>query len=380
MSILRNLVRRRLRTLLTVLGVGIAVFGLVVLGALSERMRLHVENGDKYYGDYAWITDRIGFFGIGSRLDEGLQDDIEAVPGVEYAARRAIVVPLEEDDIFSATPWDMSALVGLDLDERRCILREMRLLEGRQMEPGVRGQAILGYAAAEKYAKSAGDRFRVRDLELEVVGVLDLIGTDPDSAVFTSVADARDASEGMLAEGQVSAFAVRLAEGADEEAVRRGVEEVGGERLRVMMPSEIKQQVSATSGLINSMLYGCTIIAMIVGTLGTANTMTMSVGERAREIATKKAIGASTTDVFREFLTEALVISAMGAVVGVGLGLIGVEILNRVIATPGLPLFVVTWRLIAVGGVVALAVGGLAGVFPALQAARVDPVRILRNA
>lgn len=379
MAILRSLIRRRLRTLLTVLGVGIAVFGLIVLGALSERMRLHIENSEQYYGNYAWVTDSSGFFGIGSRLDASLRDAIEAVPGVDYAAQRVIVVPLEEDDLLTASPWDMASLVGLDQDERRCILREMHLAEGRQMEPGETGVAVLGYAVADKYGIGAGERLRVRGLDLLVVGVLDLIGTDPDSAVFTSVQDARRAAP-LLDEGQVSAFAVRLQPGTDEDATRGAIESIQAEGLRVMMPSDIERRVAATSSLINSMLYGCTIIAVIVGILGTANTMTMAVGERAREIATKKAIGASMGDVFREFLAEALLISAIGALVGVGLGLLGTVVLNRVIETPGLPLFVVTPRLLAVGGIVALVVGAVAGVFPALQAARVDPVRILRNA
>lgn len=379
MAILRNLVRRRLRTCLTVLGVGIAVFGLIVLGALSERMRLHIQNSERYYGSYAWVTDRSGFFGLGSRLDMGLRDAIEAIPGVDYAAQRVIVVPLEEEDLLNASPWDMASLIGMDLDERRCILREMTLLAGRQMEPDETGVAVLGYAVAEKYGVGVGDRLSVRGLDLEVVGVLDLIGTDPDSAVFTSVADARRAAP-LLDENQISAFAVRLTPGANEAVVRATIEAVGGDSLRAMMPSEISQRVAATSGLINSMLYGCTIIAMIVGILGTANTMTMAVGERAREIATKKAIGASTGDVFREFLAEAVLISAIGALVGIGLGVLGTIVLNRVIETPGLPLFVVTPRLLATGCGVALVVGGLAGVFPAMQAARVDPVRILRNA
>ena len=290
------------------------------------------------------------------------------------------MVPLREDEALSAGPWDMSALVGLDLDPRRCVLHEMNLLEGRQMTPGATGEALLGYAAAEKQGKRVGDVLEVRGLRLTVVGVLDLVGTDPDNAVFTSVEDARKAAYGLLRDSEVSAFALRIEPGADEQAIRRGVEQLGGGRLRVMTPDQIRRSVSTTTALINSVLYGCAIIAILVGTLGTANTMTMSVGERAREIATKKAIGAATTDIFREFLAEAIVISLAGAVVGIGFGCLGVLVLNKIIATKGLPLFLITPRLLGIGGGVALIVGALAGVLPALQAARVDPVRILRNA
>lgn len=376
MMVLRSLARRRLRTGLTVMGVAIAVFAFVIMGALGERLRLHVENSRTYYGRYAWVMEKSSFFGAGGRIDVSLRDEIEKLPGVEYAALR-IIAPLDMNQAFSGAPWEMSALVGMDLDERRCILREMALLEGRQMEPNSRGEAILGYGVAEKYKKRVGDIIEAQGTPLRVVGVLDLIGSDPDMAVFTSIDDARE----ILGYGslQVGLLALRVAEGADEERLSQQIEELGGGRLHAMTPSDVEREVRTATSFMNSILYGCSIVAVIVGTLGIMNTMAMSVGERAREIATKKAVGATTTDIFREFLLEAVAIAALGVVVGVALGIAGAGVLNRTIESHGLPIFAVTGRLVALACCLAFIVGGLAGVFPALRAARLDPIAVLRS-
>lgn len=376
MPIIRSLARRRLRTSLTLLGVAIAVFGLVVLGALSERMRLHIENSERYFSAYAWVFGKASFFGLGGQLDASLRQRIDAIPGVDHAASR-VFLPMSADEMLSANFWEMSVLVGIDLEEGRCILREMRLLSGRQMPPGAHGEAILGYAAAQRYHKKVGDTITAQGHPLEVVGILDLIGSDPDDAVFTSVDDAREIAH--LPPDEVSLYAVRIKPGADETAVKRAVEAIEPGRLAAVMPSQVHRAVASTAALFNALFTSCGVVAVVLGTLGVANTMMMSVAERAREIATKKAIGAATRDVFLEFLVEALTLSAVGAVLGVLLGCLGVAVLNRVIEAHGLPIFVITPRLVALALVVTVVVGSLAGVFPALQAAKTDPVRILRN-
>lgn len=376
MSLLRSLARRPTRTVLTLLGVAIAVFSLVLMGAVSERIRLHIANGERYYGAYAWVLDSQGFW-FGSRLPVSLREQLDAVPGVRYAASRVLTTP-RPDEFFSGSPFDMSAVVGVDLEPGRCVLEEMRLIDGRQLAPDSVGECILGYGAAERYGKHVGETLDVRGTPLTIVGVLDLIGSDPDQAIFTSIEEARRRTN--LREDEVSLFACRLEDGADENAVTEAMRALGGDSLLVLGPEKIRRQISSALGLFHAMVYGCGIVAIVIGTLGVANTMAMSVGERAREIATKKAIGASDRDIFGEFLVEAIVLSLLGSVLGIGLGYLGAAILNRSIDAHGLPIFIVTPRLVGFATLVALIVGTLAGVLPALHAARTDPVRILRNA
>jgi putative ABC transport system permease protein len=108
------------------------------------------------------------------------------------------------------------------------------------------------------------------------------------------------------------------------------------------------------------------------------NTMLMAVGERVREIGLKKAVGAKTRHVLREFMAEAMVIGAIGGVVGYLLGLALTVVLNNLMAASNQQLFLVTPALTALAIGFAVTLGTVSGIIPALRAARLDPVTALR--
>jgi len=119
-------------------------------------------------------------------------------------------------------------------------------------------------------------------------------------------------------------------------------------------------------------------LALVVGGLSVINTMLMAVGERVREIGLKKAVGARTRHVLREFVAEAALIGAIGGVVGYGLGVVLTTVLNGLMAASNQELFLVTPALTALALGFAVALGTVAGIIPAWRAARLDPVTALR--
>jgi ABC-type antimicrobial peptide transport system permease subunit len=146
-----------------------------------------------------------------------------------------------------------------------------------------------------------------------------------------------------------------------------------------MSPSDMKKQFEQYSAIFNLIVMGSAIIALIVGALSVINTMAMSVAERVKEIGLRKAIGAKTNQVLREYLTEASLIGLAGGLVGLALGALLVAGINGATAGTGNQIFEVTTRL-AIGTVVfATILGTVAGFFPALRAARLNPVDALRS-
>jgi putative ABC transport system permease protein len=116
-------------------------------------------------------------------------------------------------------------------------------------------------------------------------------------------------------------------------------------------------------------------VGLLVGGVGVMNIMLMSVTERTREIGVRKAIGARRRDIIRQFLTEAISLTGAGGIIGVLLG-VGISLLiNKLL--PGLPSVVPVWAIL-VGVVSAMSVGLFFGIYPAIKAARLDPVDALR--
>jgi putative ABC transport system permease protein len=137
------------------------------------------------------------------------------------------------------------------------------------------------------------------------------------------------------------------------------------------MADQFRQIVSATALLIAAI----SSIGLLVGGVGVMNIMLMSVTERTREIGVRKAIGARRRDIIWQFLTEAVVLTGMGGAIGV---LIAMGISALINATlPSLPSAVPVWAIV-LGVLMAMSVGLFFGIYPAVKAARLDPVDALR--
>ncbi len=293
-----------------------------------------------------------------------------------------------------------SSLIVADSLLRQFDIREPKDLLGKKMIISSIGFDFSRLNPADLSAALAGERlpFETEDTEFTVVGIAESqafagplpvqsdVFITPGAAKrmkrlpFSNIWDIFRAGEGRLG---YSALNVRLKSPAYVEPVKK---EVSGMGYRVFALADQFQEVQKGFLILNMVLAAVGMIAIVVASLGIVNTMVMSILERYSEIGIMKAVGASDRDVRRIFFFESSLIGLIGGALGFALGWVVSGIINRVVnyflARQGVPFIQYfdfpVW--LALGAIAfSVAVSLAAGIYPAMRAARVDPVRALRH-
>jgi putative ABC transport system permease protein len=382
---IHNILRRPLRTFLTILGIVIGVFALTVMGALAEKLNVLVDGGDEYFRTRLFVFDAgatSGFQAASRPITRDIVERIEQLDGVERATP-VLQTLLDPEQVGG---FDIPELItGIEpqtwLDESV----ELRVDAGRFLEERDRGVAVIGADLAEHYAVRTGDAITIRDRAFEVVGVLERTLTFPDKIAYVPLRDAQEIYVESVPQGvdyttdelatQIEVFPTDLGQA---DAIAAAIEEAVPD-VRTVTPQQVQEQIGQASVVFNLIIVGASVIAVIVGGLSVINTMVMTVSERVREIGIKKAVGARTGAILREFVAEATLLGAIGGLVGLGLGWLLVTVLNAQTAGTGTSVFLVTPPLLVRSFLFATILGALAGIYPALRAARLDPVTALRS-
>jgi putative ABC transport system permease protein len=381
--ILRNMWRRKARTFLTVFGIVVGIFALTVLGGLSARLTQQVK------GAKSWFTNSISIVPTGGSLFGGGEnqfftlskvEEVQKVPGVKEAIA-GIGLLVKGSQTFSFGAPDL--IIGLDLSRSQDLLKQLHVDKGRGLTGGDKGKVLLGSTLANKLGAQVGGTVDLRGQQFEVVGILQPTLAAPDTFAFVSYKDALELffkANPFITRGQpiTSVIYATWDKGANPEVVSNRISrQVSG--VRVISPKEAEKQISQFSLIFNAILFGIAFIALVVGGLSIINTMVMSVSERTKEIGLKRAIGADTRTILGEYLLESSVIGLLGGLIGMGVGLLAILLLNDATKSNNVTVFAISW-LVVIGPVIfATVLGTLAGIFPALRASRLRPVESLRE-
>jgi putative ABC transport system permease protein len=383
MRLFRELSRRKLRTTLTIIGITIGIWALVVFGALANRINGLVSGGSEFFADKILVTDGESLSTSPIRI--AAADVIARLDGVA-AVDPQIELVLDPDAAvgFSAPDRLTGLIPGADGGHETL---DLEIATGRQLSVEDTGNiVVLGATLARKHGVIAGGSVEIRGESFEVVGTLLPTLTSPDTRGFIPLATAQQiflgdlpplVAESLEAHEVVSQIVVYPAAGSDFAAVASAIE-ASVENSATVTGAEYDEEVSAQSVIFNAIIFGVAAISLIVGGLSVINTMSMSVAERTREIGIKRAIGGSRARIIRELVAEAAGIGLIGGLIGLALGATVVVVANELGRASGNVLFDLTptTAVFAVGFSTIL--GMAAGIIPAWSAARLDPVSALR--
>jgi putative ABC transport system permease protein len=363
----KNLWRRPLRTLLTLGGITTGIGAFVALVGFSQgferdSVRLYTNAGT----DIAVIDANL----IAGSLDQSLESKIEAVPEVKQAA------PVIYNIVELTT--DVSALV-YGWQGNSYELDTLTYLSGSRIHDGKR-EVMLGDLLADDLKKRTGDALPIQGTDFTVAGIFHA-GTVIEDGAMIMPLDQMQAIADM--DGKVSTFHVKLRPAPPGESydtyVKHAEKEIEAAVPGVHAdPAAERAANNIFISLARSVAWGTSSIALLIGILGIANTMAMSVFERTREIGILRALGWKGRHVILLILTEATALGMAGGVLGIG---VGCAILRVLAALPQsasiVSAFVSPFHLLD-ALLIAIASGIAAGAYPAWRGAHLSPVDALR--
>ena len=386
MTLLRDLGRRKLRTTLTILGITIGIWALVVFGSMANKINSIVDGGSQFYADKVTVAARGSGMGFGQPLDISTADMVASLDGVDVVVP-AISMPMSDET--SGMTMGMEYIDGqvAGADKGRETF-ELNVATGRDLTAGDEGAyvTVLGSDLARQLGVHVGETVALRGTDFEVVGILEPTLTMPDSSAMVPLA----AGQELFVETLPPMFATDLEPsaissgltvypepGADPEVVAETIR-AADPTLEIMTGADFDQQIGSATAIFNAILVGIALISLAVGGLSVINTMAMSVAERTREIGIKRAIGGSRTRIVGELVAESALIGLLGGVIGLALGAAIALIGNELGRESGFLLFMLTPWTAFTAVAFSTILGAIAGLIPALHAARLDPVAALR--
>jgi putative ABC transport system permease protein len=384
----RNLLRKKVRTFLTLVGIALSAWVLISLLGFNRGYQQALSRDIDNMGFQLIVTAKGCPYeaatmmlkgGTGLRyMKEAIVADVTGDQAVE------MVTPMLMQAVFDPDKGEsggISAFVGVDPQTFPRMKSFLQFKQGGWFSGEEALEVVMGYEAAELEQREVGDLTLIpeKGVELKVVGILKRSGTQDDGTVFLPI---RTLQKIFERQGELTGIGIKLRKDADSSAFEERLYQLPD--VQVVSMAQVRQTIMSLVSTAKVMVLSIAVIAILIAMVGVVNTILMSVLERYQEIGILKTIGAMPGDIFRLVWFETLILCLVGGAVGVvmALGLARVTdlLIRRVIPyAPSGGLVQIDARLALVTLGTILGIGLLSGVYPAWRAGRVRPLESIRS-
>ena len=383
----KNLLRKKARTLLTLLGIMLSSWVLVSLLGFNRGYENALNRDIDSMGYQLMVMAKGCPYEAATMMLQG-------GTGLRYIEESMVNDILQEPEVAGITPILMQAFFdpnqgesggiagyfGVEAATFPAMKPFFTFRQGGWFDDETAAEAVMGYEAAELEQREVGDLILVpeKNVQLKVVGILERTGTQDDGTIFVPLKTLQQISE----TDKITTIGIKVKKDADMIKLENKLYQLPD--VQVVSFSQVKQTIMKLIGTARVMVLSIAIIAILIAMVGVVNTILMSVLERVQEIGILKTMGAMPGDIFLLVWTETLLLCSIGGIAGVGFALLfaqGTDILIRRILpyAPGGGLVVIDAKLGALTLVVIVTVGLLSGLYPAWKAGRVRPLQSIRS-
>jgi putative ABC transport system permease protein len=391
---IREIRRNVMRSVLTILGIVIGVAAVITLVTIGDGTTLQIKQ------QIASMGSNLLMITPGKRMGPGQssgnipfkQADAEAIAReINFLTAVAAVSSQSLKAIYGNQNWT-TQVTGSEnqyFQVTNRSIRSGRTFTDSELRSGA-SVCIVGETIVKKLfggRQAIGEKIRLQKLSCEIIGILgakgqSTMGTDQDDIVVIPLT----AFQRRIAGNQdVGFIQVSVQNDVSTEKVQSDIERLlrvrrhlsysDDDNFSVMDMKEITKMLTGTIQTMTALLGAVAAVSLVVGGIGIMNIMLVSVTERTREIGIRLAIGALEDEVLMQFLVEAVVLSSFGGLIGIVLAMTGSVWLSAALQVP----FVFNGPVVLLAFLFSAAVGVVFGYFPALKAARLDPIDALRH-
>jgi putative ABC transport system permease protein len=384
----KNLLRKKTRSLLTVLGIAMAAWVLVSLFGFNKGYEtslnkdidnlgfqmLVVAKGCPYEAATLMLKGGTGL----KYMKEEIAAAVASEPEVEGVTAMLMQVVFDPN---KGESGGISAFLGVDPVSFPKLKSALPFKSGGWFRDPEAAEAVFGYEVAELEQREVGDLYLIpeKEVEVKVVGILERTGTQDDGTIFLPI---RTVQRVFAVPGELTAIGIKVKKEADIKAFEDKMYKLPD--VQVVSLTQVKTTIMTLVSTARVMVFSIALIAILIAVMGVVNTVLMSVMERRQEIGILKSMGAMALDVFKLVWLETIVLCIGGGLIGTALALLTARLTDLLVRnllpySPSGGLVAIDVKLVLMTLGVVTAIGLASGIYPSWKAARMRPLDTIRS-